>query len=217
MNNRAEEFQKLLLHHGSIINNCGLMRISIPFTMRAVVVITLATLVLASSASAQFAPFKSTGLSMQIYTMGTDGAASLYNLKISVATNGLIAGSGKRFDVAAAVPNANPLAGTSVSLNTTYSRVGLPIVAETNKSTYVEAYSKRTLTNTLITTNAPASIVLSDGTRFKGVISKTKYIGQYWDGSKVVTDTNSGVSTSLTGGATRGGRFGFASGSASTW
>lgn len=167
---------------------------------------------LTATASAQFTDFRSTAVPTQIYTMATNGIASGYNLSVSVATNGVISGSGKRFDVAATAFNANPSAGTDVSLRSTGSRLGLPVVVQTNRSTYYDPEAKRNLTSTTITRSAVANLLLSDGTRFKGVITKSRDIYQYWDGSKVVTQTNAQGYTSITGVATKSGRFGFGNG-----
>lgn len=173
---------------------------------------TLICVGLAATASAQFTAFRSTAVPTQIYTMATNGTASVYNLSVSVATNGTISGSGNRFDVAATAFNASPSSGTAVSLSSAGSKLGLPVVVQTNRSTYYDAQAKRNLTNTTITRSAAASILLTDLTRFKGVITKSRDIYQYWDGSKVVSQTNAQAYTSITGGATKAGRFGFGNG-----
>lgn len=175
---------------------------------------TLICVGLAATASAQFTGFRSTAIPTQIYTMATNGSASVYNLSVSVATNGIISGSGKRFDVVATAFNASPIGGATVSLSRAGSKLGLPVVVQTNRSTYYDPEAKRNLTHTTIKRSAAANILLSDATRFKGVITKSRDIYQWWDASakKVVTQTNHQVYTSITGGATRSGRFGFGNG-----
>jgi hypothetical protein len=165
-----------------------------------------------TTASAQFTAFRSSAVPMQIYTMATNGTASVHNLRVSVATNGVISGSGRRFDVASTAFNANPSAGTAVSLNSRSSKLGTPTVTQTNRSIYYDGMAKRNLTNTTVTQSAAANILLTDGTRFKGIITKTRETYQYWNGQRVVTETNSQRYTSITGGAVRPGRFGFGNG-----
>jgi len=140
--------------------------------------------------------FTTSGHLLKFYLMGTNGAASLYELSVGVTRSNVItvSASSRRYDVAATGNSVqNPNGAQVIKSKTPASRVGTPVV--TNVYDEVYNYGDFSYTNSVTTLTAPFAIYLNDGGRVKGTISKTVYSG--W------------TNWVFTGGATHTGKIGF--------
>jgi hypothetical protein len=190
------------------------MKIANPTPVRfKFLIVSLFAAAFAGSALAQHpASFATKLIPVQIYTIASNGTYSVYDLKLSINAAGSISGSGKRYDVAQNSLNITGN-GTAVSINTSGSKVGTPGIKQTNPTTKIDPYgSGKTLTDTTYNLVGPVTIQVSDGTRLRGAIVKSKNTYQYWDGSKVVTENSSSTDTSIFGGAVQAGRTGIGQG-----
>jgi len=153
-----------------------------------------------ATAQAQFQTAE--GHVLEFYLLGTNGAASLYNMTVTINNRNVIAvsGSSRRYDVAATGSNLSSSNGVAITkASTPASRVGTPVI--TNSYTYNDSG----FTNRVTTSTAPFAIFLNDGGRVKGKVVK-EVNRQTWSGN---TNGTTWTNWTFTGGAAHQGKIGF--------
>ncbi|MFZ4484939.1 MAG: hypothetical protein ACOYOL_13280 [Chthoniobacterales bacterium] len=159
-----------------------------------------------SNVCAQVSAFRTTNQPLTFAMIGTNGAASRYDLLVGVSRTGVISVDtrfSRRYDIAATSSSIVPAAGVSVGrTNSTalVSSLGTPIITNVTESiepVYQVNPSDPVTYVTNKTTNleVPFAIFLTDGGRIKGTIKRTVYYGY--------------TNFSFEGGATHQGKIGF--------
>jgi hypothetical protein len=176
---------------------------------RSVYLATVVTFLLSfSPVDAQYAAFAATNQGGKFLSMALTGDSSAHVLtNITIRTNGTILGRGVRYDVSANAVSPSKTNGTSVLINSNTSKIGVPVVVTTNTSKWTQdvwndakqEMQTVTFTNRTIDRSAPCGIFLSDGARIKGVVTSYTWIGQTWNGRRLIWETNSPQFSSFEG------------------